>query len=56
MIADDVKFEPVNETRLNGKAEVSRYFGNYSKGSDWRLVPGLVEGRPEVRALESLEG
>jgi len=34
MIADDVKLELVNKTRLNGKAEVSRYFGNYTKVSD----------------------
>ena len=30
MIADDVRLELVSKTRLNGKAEVSRYFGNYS--------------------------
>ena len=46
LIADDVRLDLVNRTRMNGKAEVSRYFGNYSKASDWRLVPGLVEGRP----------
>ena len=36
----------VNRTRMNGKAEVSRYFGNYDRVSDWRLAPGLVEGAP----------
>src|SRR5882757_5248720 len=41
LIADDVKLELVSKTRLNGKAEVSRYFGNYSKVSDWHLVAGL---------------
>ena len=34
------------QTRLNGKAEVARYFGNYASVRDWHLVPGLVEGRP----------
>src|ERR1700692_2329607 len=29
MIADDVRLDLVNKTRMNGKAEVSRYFGNY---------------------------
>jgi RNA polymerase sigma-70 factor (ECF subfamily) len=49
MIADDVRLELVNKTRLNGKAEVSsRYFGNYSKISDWHMAPGLVEGRPAI--------
>jgi RNA polymerase sigma-70 factor (ECF subfamily) len=48
MIADDVRLELVNRTRMNGKAEVSRYFGNYSKVSDWHLVPGMVEGHPAI--------
>jgi RNA polymerase sigma-70 factor (ECF subfamily) len=52
MIADDVRLELVNKTRLNGKAEVSRYFGNYSVVSDWHLVPGLVEGRPAILVLD----
>ena len=52
MIADDVRLELVNKTRLNGKAEVSRYFGNYSKISDWHLVPGLVEGHPAILVFD----
>ena len=52
MIADDVKLELVNKTRLNGKAEVSRYFGNYSNVSDWHLVPGLVEGHPAILVFD----
>jgi RNA polymerase sigma-70 factor (ECF subfamily) len=47
-LADEVKVEVVNRTRLNGRGEVSRYFGNYSQSSDWHLMPGLVEGRPAV--------
>ena len=52
MIADDVRLDLVNKTSLNGKAEVSRYFGNYSKIGDWHLVPGLVEGRPAVLVFD----
>ncbi len=52
MIADDVRLELVSKTRLNGKAEVSRYFGNYSKVSDWHLVPGLVEGQPAILVFD----
>jgi RNA polymerase sigma-70 factor (ECF subfamily) len=52
MIADDVRLDLVNKTRLNGKAEVSRYFGNYSKIGDWHLVPGLVEGRPAILVFD----
>ena len=52
MIADDVRLDLVNKTRMNGKAEVSKYFGNYSKVSDWHLVPGLVEGRPSILVFD----
>ena len=52
LIADDVRLDLVNKTRLNGKAEVSRYFGNYAKVSDWHLVPGLVEGRPAILVFD----
>src|SRR5229473_2541516 len=53
MIADDVRLELVNKTRMNGKAEVSsRYFGNYSKISDWHLTPGTVEGRPAILVFD----
>ncbi|WP_439409187.1 sigma-70 family RNA polymerase sigma factor [Bradyrhizobium sp. DASA03076] len=52
MIADDVRLELVNRTRLKGKAEVSRYFGNYSKVSDWHLEAGQVEGRPAILVFD----
>ena len=55
MISDDVRLELVNKTRLNGKAEVSRYFGNYSNVSDWHLVPGLVEGLPAILVFDPNE-
>jgi RNA polymerase sigma-70 factor (ECF subfamily) len=52
MIADDVRLELVNKTRMRGQAEVSRYFGNYSGVGDWHLVPGLVEGRPAILVFD----
>jgi RNA polymerase sigma-70 factor (ECF subfamily) len=52
MIADDVRLDLVGKTRLNGKAEVSRYFGNYAKVHDWHLAPGLVEGRPAILVFD----
>ncbi len=52
MIADDVRLELVNRSRMRGKAEVVRYFGNYSAAGDWRLVPGLVEGRPAILVFD----
>jgi RNA polymerase sigma-70 factor, ECF subfamily len=52
MIADDVRLDLVSKTRLNGKAEVSRYFGNYSAVTDWHLVPGMLEGRPAILVFD----
>jgi len=52
MISDDVQLDLVNKTRMRGKAEVSRYFGNYAKASGWRLVPGLVEGHPAILVFD----
>jgi RNA polymerase sigma-70 factor, ECF subfamily len=34
MISDDVRFDLVSKTRMKGRVEVSRYFGNYSKTAD----------------------
>jgi len=51
-LADDVKVEVVNRTRLSGRGEVGRYFGNYSQTDDWHLAPGLVEGRPAVVVVD----
>ena len=55
MIADDVRLDLVNRARLKGKAEVSRYFGNYSKVADWHLVPGLVEGQAAILVFDPVE-
>jgi RNA polymerase sigma-70 factor, ECF subfamily len=52
MIADDVRLDLVSKTRMRGKTEVSRYFGNYAKVTDWHLVPGLVEGRPAILVFD----
>lgn len=52
MISDDVRLDLVNKTRMNGKAEVSRYFGNYSGIADWHLVAGLVEGHPAILVFD----
>jgi RNA polymerase sigma-70 factor (ECF subfamily) len=52
MIAEDVRLDLVNKTRLSGKAEVSRYFSNYSNVADWHLVPGQLEGRPAILVFD----
>jgi RNA polymerase sigma-70 factor (ECF subfamily) len=48
MLADDVKVEVVNRTRLNGRGQVQNYFGNYSLTRDWDLVAGWVDRRAAV--------
>ncbi|HET8920571.1 MAG TPA: sigma-70 family RNA polymerase sigma factor [Xanthobacteraceae bacterium] len=48
MLADEVRLELVNKTRMNGKGEVGKYFGNYSLARDWQLVPGFVDRRPAI--------
>jgi RNA polymerase sigma-70 factor, ECF subfamily len=48
MLADEVRLELVNKTRMNGKGEVGKYFGNYSLVEDWELVPGFVDRRPAI--------
>ena len=48
LLADEVRVDVVNRTRLNGRGEAGRYFTNYSQSRDWQLVPGLVERRPAV--------
>ena len=53
MLADEVRLELVNKSRLKGRTEVGRYFHNYSRMSDWHFAPGLVEGRPAVLVRES---
>jgi RNA polymerase sigma-70 factor (ECF subfamily) len=56
LLADDVRLELVNRVHMNGREEVGRYFGNYSKTVDWRLVPGLVEGRPAALVQQADDG
>jgi RNA polymerase sigma-70 factor (ECF subfamily) len=48
MLADEVRLELVNKSRLTGRREVARYFTNYSKIDDWRLAPGFVDRRPAL--------
>jgi len=52
MLADDVRLELVNKTRMRGRREVSRYFGNYASMHDWQLRVGFVDGRPAILATD----
>jgi RNA polymerase sigma-70 factor (ECF subfamily) len=48
MLANEVHVELVGRTRLNGRAEAERYFGNYARSERWKLMAGTVDGRPAV--------
>jgi RNA polymerase sigma-70 factor (ECF subfamily) len=48
LIAEDVQLEVVNRARMRGKAQVSTYFGNYARVSDWSLSLGFVDGKPAI--------
>ena len=55
MLADDVRLELVSRTRMTGRTEVSRYFGNYAGVHDWHLRPGFVDRHPAVIARDPLD-
>lgn len=48
LLAEDVRLDLVNRTRLAGKADVSVYFHRYAEATHWRLGVGLAEGRPAL--------
>ena len=48
LLAEDVRLDLVNRTRLAGRKDVSVYFGRYAEAFDWRFSAGLVEGRPAL--------
>ncbi|MES1174746.1 MAG: sigma-70 family RNA polymerase sigma factor [Myxococcales bacterium] len=48
LLAEDVRLDLVSRAQRRGRVEVSTYFENYSKYSDWRLVPGSLDGAPVV--------
>lgn len=48
MLAEEVRLELVNKTRMNGRGEVGKYFHNYAAVDDWHFVPGLVDRRPAL--------
>jgi RNA polymerase sigma-70 factor, ECF subfamily len=55
LLADEVRLELVNQSRMNGRREVANYFGNYARIGGWRLAPGFVEGRPAVLVFDDAD-
>jgi RNA polymerase sigma-70 factor (ECF subfamily) len=53
LLAEDVRLDLVNRTRLAGRKEVSIYFTRYEQAAfNWRMAPGLAEGRPAILASD----
>jgi RNA polymerase sigma-70 factor, ECF subfamily len=56
MLADEVRLDLISRAKFRGVAEVGGYFEKYAQVDDWRLVPGVVEGRPAILADEPTRG
>ncbi|MDA0230490.1 MAG: sigma-70 family RNA polymerase sigma factor [Proteobacteria bacterium] len=52
MLSAEVRLELVGRVRETGRQQIGNYFGNYSKRRDWRMMPGLVEGRGAILAFD----
>jgi RNA polymerase sigma-70 factor, ECF subfamily len=52
LLAEDVRLQMVNRFRRSGRSDVGTYFSRYADLTDWRLVPGLVEGRPAALVID----
>jgi len=48
MLADEVRLELVNKSRMKGRSDVGKYFHNYDRVEDWHFVPALVDRRPAL--------
>jgi len=53
MLADDVKLELVNRKRMQGRREVSQYFGNYAGVGHWAFETGWVDGKAVLLVMDS---
>ncbi len=52
MLADDVRLDLVARRQLKGRVEVGSYFHNYDRVRDWRMVPGIVDGRAAILVVD----
>jgi RNA polymerase sigma-70 factor, ECF subfamily len=48
LLAQDVQLDLVNRRQIAGRKDVSVYFTRYTERADWKLTPGLAEGRPAL--------
>jgi len=50
LLADEVRLDLVGRPRLNGRAEVGRYYDNHQRIRGWRLAVGWLDRRPALIA------
>jgi RNA polymerase sigma-70 factor (ECF subfamily) len=48
LLADEVRLDLVNRTKLAGRKDVAVYFTRYEGSQDWRFAVGVAEGRPAL--------
>ena len=48
LLAEDVRLDLANRLQLTGRKDVSVYFDRYGRTTDWRITPGVAEGRPAL--------
>ena len=53
LLAEDVRLDLVNRTRLAGKTDVAVYFHRYSERDDWRMAAGLADGHPAILGAQT---
>ncbi len=53
MLAEDVRLELVGRFQARGAQPTGRYYTNYEKAPECRLVAGLIEGRPALLASDA---
>jgi RNA polymerase sigma-70 factor (ECF subfamily) len=56
LLAEDVRLDLVNRRRIDGRKNVGVYFTRYAERSDWRLWPGIAEGRPALLFSNRADG
>jgi RNA polymerase sigma-70 factor (ECF subfamily) len=52
LLAEEVKLEVVTRFKRQGREVVGTYVSRYVGQTDWRLLPGLVEGRPAALVVD----
>jgi len=55
LLAEDVRLDLVNRTRLAGRKDVSVYFSRYADAPAWRWTPAMAEGRPVLLARDPVD-